>query len=338
MIRLQYFKWHFLWNSVIGNKYKKYYIENPLFNPEFSNNKLSLSDINGGKIMGFRLLRRPFNLFNRYSLEYGEWDIFSYIADWIHFCSYSQVNSVEASRILEKNIIKFSKNNNQSVSDIIDNLWNEIWILDNSTFADLKYKLIWNNIPPSNKSISDLYEDIYNKICDAKNVKDLNGWISNLYLIFPEVQYARKITLTEKEEDIRSYNRFFEEISADIWAVFLSFTFSAIHNMPELIYTSIKEQILKDVSSKDEILKSIKYESKSRVVMPYFWFQKASEWILGLESNNLQSDLRSLNSFDDRMAVGNFCQLSLYHKKLWLNFLLAGEFSKKDSKEIFIKE
>lgn len=339
MSRLQYFKWQLLWNAYIGNKYKKYYIGNPLFNPDVPNNdKLSLSDISEEKIIGFRLLRRPFNLFNRYSLEYGEWDIFTYLADWIHFCSYSEVNSAEAYRILAKSITKYCKDNNLLVSDIIDKLWKEIWIFDDSTYSELKYKLIWDNLPSSEKNISDLYEEIQNKISIAKNVNDLNEWISYLYLILPEVEYVRKITLTEKDEDIRSYNRFFEEISADIRAIFLSFAMSAIHNIPELIFTSIKNQILKDATSKDEILKSINYESRSRVVMPYFWFQKTSEWMLGFETDNLQSDILSLNRFDYSMAVGYLCQQSLFRKKMCLEFLLTGESSKKYSKGIMSKD
>lgn len=337
MIRLQYLKWDTLWTSVLGDKYKKYLIENPLFDPEQPNNKVRLSEICDGKVLGFSI-HHSFNMFNPYILEYGEWDVINYFTDWCRFFSLTQINCERVCDILYRAITAYTKKNNLKASDVLEQLWDEMWIFDRYTYAYIKYRLVWEKESSSERNIYDIFDDINNKINISKNVKDLNEWLIYLHSLLPEVNYANVITFQDEDDEVRSYNRFFEEIKADIVAVFINFAFSAIHNMPELISILIKNRIKNSVSNSEDIQKSIQYESRSRVVMPSYWFDEANEWLMSNDDENSQSVPSPLNIFDNRMAVGFLCHSALLTKDSWLYYLLTGEMRKKDRKEILLRK
>lgn len=337
MTELLYIKWLFLWHFILKGNKNKHKIVNPRLTSEASKT-INAELIKGSheRIKGFRILRK-LSLINRYCLEYGEWDFDEYLADWIYFLSHSNLFKYKTYSILNRVIYKFSKKANLSIDEILEHLWDQTWIFDSGSYAQIKYDLVWKNKPKSEKNIYGLYESLTDRINQAKqSSNNLNEWLINLHGIIPEVMYAKAITQNEKDEDTKSYNRLFEEIKADIIGSLTMFAYSALNNDSDFIYSYEMSNLIHGTSSESDFLKRIKFESVSRVVLPNYWYEEVKVQYLNPEKISLKL-LQSLTEFDNIMSIGILGQTWFYGSDMWLDMAITGEYNKKVKSKISLK-
>lgn len=331
---LFYWKNLVLWNEAINKKTLLKHLSSGEFSPAKTSEKAKeLSESIEESVFGYRLFRKPglFNLEN-FSLEKGCWSKYDYIRDWIYLVSFSDINSSKTARRLTKAILNYAQKHNVEPIDLLDELWDEYWVIDVSIYAEVRKLIIYGNNNASIEDIEDLYINTTERISSAKTQsKDLDDWIGFLHKLIPVLMFGISIS-NINNSDAKKYNRYFEEAKADIFAVFSICLQKALINEP---YGFSKYFISLQEKDKDRFNRELKYSYNSRVSIPKYWFDMAKECFC--DESRWNSLSKQLNEFDRYSVLGWFCHASTFHVRLSLEYIFTGELPSVKGNTFFVK-
>ena len=331
---LSYLKGLILWDLATDNNAHLSSISNNLFSiDKLSNKKQGLKKILGDKINGYRIYRKPGAYIEDFCLEKGVWAAEDYLHDWTYFAVFCQLDFSKTASRLIRAIFYYIQENNVGIDALLYELWEEYWIIDINLYAIIRKALVYGDYAPSLEDVEVLYNEVLCKISNAKNDShNLDEWIVYLHHIIPSVVFGNVISDFDDEE-IKKYNRYFEEVKADILETLSMCLLGTLINDDKFFS---RQYLPADEKEEAAYQRSLRYICNSRVIVPKFWYNLAKDCFDNYIALLLLSE--KLNTFDEYALVGICCHISIFHVQHMLEYLDTGKMSYSENEHIYINE
>lgn len=200
----------------------------------------------------------------------------------------------------------------QGLQFLIDRLWRHRWIFDVFKCAQWRLTVLAENeeelqsIISEGKEAKRAFDELESRLCHIKDdVQTLDEWIEELYLLGPFVKYNLLLHryMKSDDEDVKQWERFIDEISADIYAL-LQYTMTlGVFFGNDKIWTSTYLPKNKVPSEQIRATKrEMSYRYRARVFYPKFWFDEAIAFL----TNDHAEPPERLNAYDHQHFLSCF--------------------------------
>ena len=254
-------------------------------------------------------------------LKVGEWLYF-----WLPFHYLNLEKNNEQASLLIGRALREASNyyDKQELQQFIDRLWKHRWIFDAFKCAQWRLMVLAENekelgsIISEGKEAKRAFDELESRLTYIKdNVQTLDEWIDELYILSPLVKYNLIIhrEMKSDKDDVKQRERFVDEISADIYAIFNATMVFGIFLGNEKVWTSL--YLPKDKVSPEQVRtlkREMSYKYRARVIYPKFWFDDAISYLTNehieiptrLYSFSQQHFLSCFISYDPESAYRTF--------------------------------
>lgn len=283
-------KENIIWTQALSTKRISRYIHlfqnKKLCNPH--NDTIDTMFISDNHILNILYINRELSIFGcTFRLYRKRVSTFEYFSNWNYFTSMNFINSNKSEKRLSKCIERYIKESEQNPENTIAQLWQDQWILGRDTYINLQYMYIKGDL--SNEMIR-TYNIVKTQIQNARiNVLNLDEWFKELFKIMPIAYYGMFIAKQSKSEEAEKYERYFDEVTADIFGIMGNCLRGVILNKPNILTDELLEP---NDDDNNTIKMKLSTYYRGRVMIPKFWFE------LAINNINKSNKDDRLNQFD----------------------------------------
>jgi hypothetical protein len=216
-----------------------------------------------------------------------------WLLHWLPFLhlSFEQENET-ASLLMGRALASYSAlHGSKAAQSFIDRLWRHRWILDSSVCARWRISVLSENqeLLRDMLSTGDHAAGSFNEVeslwtAAKESAHTLDEWIEELYNLAPIVKYSRFIHEASEvqSEDAQRRQRFLEEISADIYAVYNHAMIFGVFLGIDQAWTQTFLPDSHDNQSPDAaaLKRRLSYFYRARTMYPRFWFEMAVKFLI----------------------------------------------------------
>ncbi|HEX8053366.1 MAG TPA: hypothetical protein VF517_10260 [Thermoleophilaceae bacterium] len=174
------------------------------------------------------------------------------------------------------------------VLEILDALWRDRWILDQTLAAWLRE---WSFSPQfgdfrarvrdAPEELDRAFDELRGAIAAAQDALDLDSFLARLHTLLPIAHYARRVADVADHPDAAKHSRFSEEAWVDATGVITRAVLGAAENKPGDMWVRSRVDALTPVRPEPRGLRrSLRYYV-ARLEFPRVWVDAVLEWQAG---------------------------------------------------------